>query len=91
MKQIQDIVFDFNAMCDFEVTTGKTLISFFSKDEEISMINVRALIKSGLGVTEIEAGNIISEYLKENDISDLFKLIGDKLNESGIMKTKKKK
>lgn len=91
MKQIQDIVFDFNAMCDFEVTTGKTLMSFFANDNEVSMVNVRALIKAGLGITEVEAGNVISEYLKENDISDLFKVIGDKLNESGIIKAKKKK
>lgn len=91
MKNIQDIVFDFNAMCDFELTTGTTLISFFSKDDEISMTNVRALVKAGLGVTEVEAGNVISEYLKENDIGALFKLIGEKLHESGLMKSKKKK
>lgn len=90
MKQIQDIVFDFNAMCDFEVTTGKTLMSFFSNNNEISMINVRALVKAGLGITEVEAGNAINEYLKENDISDLFNIIGDKLNESGIIRAKKK-
>lgn len=90
MKKIQDIVFDFNAMCDFEVTTGQTLMSFFSNDEEISMINVRALVKAGLGVTEIEAGKSITEFLKENDMKALFNLIGDKLSESGLMKAKKK-
>lgn len=90
MKNIQDIKFDFNAMCDFEVTTGQSLMKLFADDNDIKMNDVRALVKSGLGITETEAGEVISEYLKENDLGELFKIIGDKLNESGLLKSKKK-
>lgn len=91
MKKIQDIVFDFNAMCDFELTTGQSLMKLFADDNDIKMTNIRALVKSGLGVTETEAGDIISEFISENDMGELMKVIGDKLNESGLLKAKKKK
>ena len=91
MKKIQDMKFEMNEACDFEETTGTPLITFFSDERELRMTDTRALVKAGLGVTEIEAGNIITSYLKENDMNDLFELIFQKLDEGGILKAKKKK
>lgn len=90
MKNLQDIKFDFNAMCNFEIATGQTLMDFLSKGK-IGLNDMRMLVKAGLNVGIDEAGQIISDYIAntENAIEELTNLFAKKFEESGLFGTKK--
>lgn len=91
MKKIQDIKIDINAMCDFEQITGKSLMSALNDMEDIRMTDIRALIQAGLNLEDSkEAGNILMEYMSDENAEPIMNLLSDKLSETGMIKTKKK-
>lgn len=91
MKKIQDIKIDINAMCDFEQITGKSLMSALNDMEDIRMTDIRALIQAGLNLEDSkEAGNILMEYMSDENAEPIMNLLSDKLSETGMTKTKKK-
>lgn len=90
MKKIQDIEFDINTMCEFEELTGKSLMAVLNDSENIRMTDIRALIQAGAGAESPEqAGNMLMEYLKDENAQPILNLISEKLDNTGMTKKKK--
>lgn len=90
-KKIQDINFDINTMCDFEMLTGKSLMSMLNDKDDLKMTDIRALIQAGLSLDDPkEAGTILFEYMQDEEQKPILDLISDKFMKSGMARKKKK-
>ena len=75
---------DFNAkkIAKLEKETGLPFLEILSK---FSIENINLLIKYGLEVDEETAYVLINEYLKEKDITELYVLILEELQNKGFL------
>lgn len=88
--KLEDMKIDFNAMCEFEKLTGKSLQSLY-KTKNFAMNDIRAIVKGSLGLDEEEeAGDIIVEYVKENGFDKFSNLFSQKMEEFNNEFDKKK-
>ena len=79
--------FTINSVCDLEERTGKGFADLMSVE---GLTSLRALIWCGLithqkTITMAQAGDLVQEYLKNNAIEDLTKMIGDAFEQAGFI------
>lgn len=86
---LNNMKIDFNAICEFEKTTGKSLFKV-AKEKSFALNDLRALVKASFELEEDEAGKIIEEHIKEHGFTDFSNIINVKMEEFHEIFGKKK-
>ena len=81
--------YDFNAVADIEVKSGKGLESLFS-EQNIGLNSIRLLLWGGLkwedpGLTIQRTGQMIQQFIEDgNELEDLMPYIEEAIDKSGL-------
>lgn len=83
--KIQDMKLDFNALCRFELLRNKTLKDVIKEEDNISMLDIRALISAGLNISEDKAGDLIQEHMANKENMKVLDIAIEKMQDAGIL------